>query len=41
LADINPTAQIVWDKTGISDESSANVFIHDADFIIDEMDFGC
>jgi molybdopterin/thiamine biosynthesis adenylyltransferase len=40
LADINPTAQIVWDKTGISDESSANVFIHDADFIIDEMDFG-
>jgi molybdopterin/thiamine biosynthesis adenylyltransferase len=40
LKDINPTAQIIWDKIGISDESSANVFIHDADFIIDEMDFG-
>jgi len=25
---------------GISDESSANKFIHDADMIIDEMDFG-
>jgi hypothetical protein len=23
----------VWDKTGISGESSANVFIHDADFM--------
>ena len=40
LKDINPAAQIIWDKIGISDESSANVFIHDADFIIDEMDFG-
>ena len=40
LKDINPTAQIIWDKIGISDESSANVFIHDADLIIDEMDFG-
>jgi molybdopterin/thiamine biosynthesis adenylyltransferase len=40
LKDINPTAQIIWDKIGISDESSANGFIHDADFIIDEMDFG-
>jgi tRNA A37 threonylcarbamoyladenosine dehydratase len=33
LADINPTVQIVWDKPGISGESSANVFIHDADFM--------
>ena len=40
LKDINPTAQIIWDKIGISDERSANGFIHDADFIIDEMDFG-
>ena len=40
LKDINPTAQIIWNKVGISDESSANVFTHDADFIIDEMDFG-
>jgi molybdopterin/thiamine biosynthesis adenylyltransferase len=40
LKDINPTAQITWDKIGISGEASANVFIHDADFIIDEMDFG-
>ncbi|HJX36295.1 MAG TPA: ThiF family adenylyltransferase [Dehalococcoidales bacterium] len=40
LKDINPNAEILYDKVGISDESSANKFIHDADMIIDEMDFG-
>jgi len=40
LKDINPDAEIIYDKVGISDESSANKFIHDADMIIDEMDFG-
>jgi len=33
-------AEIIYDKVGISDENSANKFIHDADMIIDEMDFG-
>jgi molybdopterin/thiamine biosynthesis adenylyltransferase len=40
LKDINPNAEIIYDKVGISDENSANKFIHDADMIIDEMDFG-
>jgi len=40
LKDINPQAQIFYSKDGIKTENDANLFVHDCDVIIDEMDFG-
>ena len=35
---INPQAQIIWDKAGITTLDSAELFVSDCDLIIDEMD---
>jgi len=40
IKDINPSAQIDWDNTGIKSQANADRFVSGADLIIDEMDFG-
>ena len=40
IKDINPEANIYYNKSGIKTESDAHLLVHDCDLVVDEMDFG-
>ncbi len=40
IKDINPEANIYYNKSGIKTESDAHLLVHDCALVIDEMDFG-